>query len=137
MVFAMELNTDAWVLMALAHAQGDGDQPPAYAMVIGAADAINAEILSPEEFEEACGRLASIGLVSVESGDVVVTPAGQAIVESARSHGTTKERVERALAGFPRQSGTWQVDRESFASGFDTYMTWVLKAIAESDEAKA
>ncbi len=133
----MELNTDAWVLLALAHAQGDRGQAAPYAMVIGAADAINADILSPEEFEAACGRLASVGLVSVESGDVVVTPAGLAIVESARSQGTTMERVERAIAGFPRQPGTWQVDRDAFSNGFDTYMQWVLKAIAQRDASEA
>jgi hypothetical protein len=86
---------DAWVLLAAGMAAPSGPAP--LTRLVGAADAAQHAVPTPEELNGALGRLGRAGYLQVAPEGIALTAAGRALLAAAERAGRALAAQQRAL----------------------------------------
>ncbi len=125
--------SDAWILVALCIGAGKPDQ------VIGAADAMNHAVPTPEEWAHACNTLGRRGFVQNAHPLPVLTPSGAALVIEAGAKSTQiYERIKLLVVDIQQAHASHEPvtkpSLEALQESFDAYSANMRDYIASNHE---
>jgi hypothetical protein len=110
--------SDAWFATAVAWCGGRD-----LSHVIGAADALNHDILTRHDIQQAVGRLVGSGVLAVRGDRFMLTESGEALLKQRRGRAIEQaESVLDLLMTVPLRDAGWALTEEEWRSAYEAYV---------------